>query len=306
MLNLYKLEIFAIVVQTGSFSAAADHLLMTQPAVSQHIHDLEASLGARLFQRGRRGVSLTPAGETLHAYTREILRLLAEAENAVTDVQHLASGQITVAATPGVGVYVLPDWTQNFRQHYPNLTVTVQTGTTPQIIAGLRSGRMALGLIEGELDESIDQEGIGVLELEVNEQFVVVGPKHPWWERDYVRLEELDGQSIVMRQRNSQTRVWLDGELQRAGVQVQIAAEFDNVESIKRTVAKGKDITILPEYAVRSELEMGLLRALPVAEKPLQRTLKLVWNQNAFFSPVTRTFLRFLGRYLPGLEKLSM
>lgn len=306
MLSLYKLEIFATVVQTGSFSAAADRLLMTQPAVSQHIHDLEASLGARLFQRGRRGVSLTPAGETLHTYTREILRLLAEAENAVTDVQHLANGQVTVAATPGVGVYLLPDWTQAFRQHYANLTVTVQTGTTPQIIAGLRGGRMDLGIIEGELDEGIDQEGIGVLELEVNEQFVIVGSKHPWWQREAVRLAELGGQSMVMRQRNSQTRIWLDGELQRAGVLVQVAAEFDNVESIKRAVAKGKDITILPEYVVRNELEMGLLRALPVADKPLQRTLKLVWNQQAFFTPVTRTFLRFLTCYLPALSGLHV
>lgn len=88
MLNLYKLEIFATVVQTGSFSAAAERLLMTQPAVSQHIQDLEASLGARLFQRGRRGVTLTPAGETLHSYTQEILRLLAEAENAVEMAHH--------------------------------------------------------------------------------------------------------------------------------------------------------------------------------------------------------------------------
>ena len=97
MLNLYKLEIFAIAAQTGSFSAAAERLLMTQPAVSQHIQDLEASLGAKLFARGRRGVTLTPAGETLHRYTQEILRLLAEAENAVTDVQNLASGQVRVA-----------------------------------------------------------------------------------------------------------------------------------------------------------------------------------------------------------------
>jgi DNA-binding transcriptional LysR family regulator len=306
MLNLYKLEIFAIVVQTGSFSAAADRLLMTQPAVSQHIHDLEASLGARLFQRGRRGVSLTPAGETLYTYTREILRLLAEAENAVTDVQHLANAQITVAATPGVGVYLLPDWAQSFRQHYPNLTVAVQTGTTPQIIAGLRDGRMDLGLIEGELGEDSDQEGIGVLELEVNEQFVIIGAKHSWWGRDHVRVEELSGQSMVMRQHNSQTRVWLDGELQRAGVRVQVAAEFDNVESIKRAVAKSKDITILPEYAVRSELEIGLLQALPVIDHPLRRTLKLVWNQQAFFAPVTRTFLRFLTRYLPELDRLRL
>lgn len=306
MLNLYKLEIFAIVVQTGSFSAAADRLLLTQPAISQHIHDLEASLGARLFQRGRRGVSLTPAGETLHTYTREILRLLAEAENAVTDVQHLASGHVTVAATPGIGVYLLPDWTQSFRQHYPNLSVTVQTGTTPEIITGLRRGKLDIGMIEGELEEGSEREGVGALELEVNEQFVIVGMKHPWWGRDRIGLDELTGQSLVMRQRNSQTRIWLDGELQRAGIQVQVAAEFDNVESIKRAVAKGRDITILPEYAVRTELEMGLLRAITVEGTPLQRTLKLVWNQNAFFSPVTRTFLRFITRYLPALSGLKV
>lgn len=304
MLNLYKLEIFATVVQTGSFSAAAERLLMTQPAVSQHIQDLEASLGARLFQRGRRGVTLTPAGETLHSYTQEILRLLAEAENAVTDVQHLASGQVTVAATPGVGVYRLPDWVHAFRQQYPNLSVAVETSTTPHIIAGLRSRKMDVGFVEGELDEA-EPDGVGVLELETNEQFVVVGPKHPWWGRTSVRLEDLAGQSMVMRQRNSQTRIWLDNELLVAGVSVIVAAEFDNVESIKRAVAKGKDIAILPDYAVRSELEMQMLRAVSIEGKPLLRTLKLVWSRSAFFTPVTRRFLRFLVRYLPALEKIG-
>lgn len=300
MLNLYKLEIFAIVVQTGSFSAAAERMLMTQPAVSQHIQDLEASLGAKLFQRGRRGVTLTPAGETLHRYTQEILRLLAEAENAVTDVQHLASGQVRIAATPGVGVYLLPDWVQVFRQHYPNLNVTVETSITPKIVIGLRSGKMDIGLIEGELDGD-EPEGIGVQALEVNEQFVIVGPKHPWWGRNSVQLAELAGQSVIMRQRNSQTHIWLDGELHAAGVSVNVAAEFDNVESIKRAVVKGKDIAILPEYAVRSELEMQMLHAVAVEGRPLLRTLKLVWSRSAFFTPVTRTFLRFLAQYLPVL-----
>jgi DNA-binding transcriptional LysR family regulator len=304
MLNLYKLEIFAIVVQTGSFSAAADRLLMSQPAVSQHIQDLEASLSARLFQRGRRGVTLTEAGDTLYRYTQDILRLVAEAEDAVTDVQHLAEGQVSIAATPGVGVYRLPDWAQTFRQHYPNLTVAVETSITPRIMAGLRSGQMDIGFIEGEL-EGADQEGIGVQELEVNEQFVIVGPNHPWWERESVPIAELAGQGMVMRQRNSQTRIWLDGELQRAGIQVNIAAEFDNVESIKRTVAKGREIAILPDYAVRNELEMRMLRTIPVEGRVLLRTLKLVWNQSSFFTPVTRTFLRFLARYLPALHAVD-
>ncbi len=70
MLNLYKLEIFNRVAIDGSFSQAAEHLLLSQPAISQHIRDLEASLQSDLFIRGNRGVTLTPAGETLLDYTR--------------------------------------------------------------------------------------------------------------------------------------------------------------------------------------------------------------------------------------------
>ena len=88
MLSLYKLEIFASVVQYGSFSAAAAQLHMTQPAVSQHIHDLERHVGTSLFNRGRRGVTLTEAGTTLFDYTQRILRLVAEAD------QHREGGEI--------------------------------------------------------------------------------------------------------------------------------------------------------------------------------------------------------------------
>lgn len=300
MLNLYKLEIFAIVVQSGSFSAAADRLLLTQPAVSQHIQDLEASLGARLFDRGRRGVTLTPAGEKLHDYTRSILSLVAEAEAAVTDVTQLASGEMTALATPGISVYLLPDWVQAFRGHYPKLAVQVQTSTTPQIVAQLQSGKADIGLIEGELEE-IDTTGIGVLALDEVEQLIVVGPAHPWWTRLSVVCADLNGQNFVMRQRTSQTRLWLDSRFQAAGTTIQVVAEFDNVESIKRAVSKNMGISILPGYAIVSEVETGSLRGLTVTDKPLCRTLKLVWNEEGFLSPVTRAFLRFLEHYFPAL-----
>jgi DNA-binding transcriptional LysR family regulator len=300
MLNLYKLEIFAIVVQSGSFSAAADRLLLTQPAVSQHIQDLESALGARLFDRGRRGVTLTAAGEKLNEYTRSILRLVAEAEAAVTDVTQLASGEMSVVATPGVSVYLLPDWVQAFRRQYPKLTVQVQTSTTPQIVAQLQSGKADIGLIEGEL-ESIDTTGIGVLALEEVEQLIVVGPAHPWWNRESVVCADLNGQNFVMRQRISQTRLWLDSRFQAVGTQIHVVAEFDNVESIKRAVSKNMGISILPGYAIVSEVEAGSLRGLTVTDKPLCRTLKLVWNEESFLSPVTRAFLRFLEHYFPAL-----
>lgn len=305
MLSLYKLEIFAIVVQSGSFSAAADRLLLTQPAVSQHIQDLEAALGARLFERGRRGVTLTPTGETLHSYTQSILHLVAEAESAVTDVSQLAEGRVLVAATPGLSVYFLPDWVQAFHTRFPNLKVSVQTSITPQIVADLQRGKIDIGLIEGELD-AIDATGISVLDLEVVEQFVVVGRKHPWWQREMVTCDDLKGQNFVMRPRNSQTRTWLDRRFQSVNTVVQVVAEFDNVESIKRAVDKGMGITILPAYATAAEVENGILRSLPIEGSPLQRTLKLIWNGENFFSPVTRAFLRHLGQHFPVLVERNL
>lgn len=301
MLNLNKLEVFAAVVRTGSFSAAAQQLLMTQPAVSQHIHDLEISLGTRLFARGRRGVTLTPAGEQLREYTRAIFQLVAEAENAITNVENLVAGQMRVGATPGISVYLLPDSIQEFHSRYPKLQVSIQTGITPQILEDLRLAKLDLGLIEGELDESLDAV-LGVQMLDVVEQWVVVGPKHPWWGRAEVAIEDLDGQPVILRQRHSQTRIWLEGIFQQHNLHPRIAAEFDNVESIKRAVINSMSVTILPDYAVQHELELGRLWLLHVAGRPLQRTLKVVWNKETYTSPVTQAFLACLRRYLPHLD----
>src|SRR5512145_430713 len=149
MLDLYKLQIFAVVVQEGSFSRAAEHLYVTQSAVSQHIKELEAGLGTTLFQRGPRGVKLTHPGEILYGYTRDIFALVAQAETALTDVEHLTSGRVSLGATPGIGVYLAPDWVQQFRAQYLQITVSLQTDITPHIVADVLGHRLDIGFIEG-------------------------------------------------------------------------------------------------------------------------------------------------------------
>jgi DNA-binding transcriptional LysR family regulator len=274
---------------------------MTQSGVSQHIHDLEASLGAELFVRGRRGVTLTPAGKTLHDYTRRILALVAEAVNEVTNVEELASGQVSVGATPGVGVYLLPEWVQSFRQRYPALTVVLQTNITPQIVVDLLAGQLDFGIIEGEIAEPTDRN-LGVYGLQEIEQLVVVGKKHPFWRREQLAIEELDGQVFAMRQPTSQTHIWLMQMLGQYGIHPRSGAEFDNVESIKRTVMLGDALAILPWYTVRDEEAFGVLRTLSIYGKPLMRTVKLVWDRRRHFTPVTRSLLRHLQGCFPALR----
>ncbi|MEZ4711365.1 MAG: LysR family transcriptional regulator [Caldilineaceae bacterium] len=303
MHDLYKLQIFEQVVRDGSFSRAAQSLLMTQSAISQHMRDVEHSFGATLFERTSRGVRLTAAGEVLHSYTLQILQLLKEAEQAIDNLAESAQGQIVLGVTPGVGGYLLPDWILPFQQKYDHITLTMQTAISSQIVENLHKDLLDLGVIEGEL-EVPTASWLGVVELGEIEQVVVIGPHHRWWNRELIQIAELDGQTMIMRQPGSQTRAWLDAKLKEHGVQPQIGAVFDNVESIKRVVARGENIAILPPYAVQEEVSAGMLQTLTVEERHLCRTLKLVWRQSRPFSRAAVALIRYLSSLWPAVARV--
>lgn len=303
MLSLYKLEIFTAVVDTGSFSKAAERLLLTQSAISQHINDLEISLGTRLFDRGPRGVTLTDTGITLHDYTQKILHLIAEAQNAVTDVSKLKSGQITVGATPGINVYFLPKWINNFRKNFSHLTLSAQTATTKQLIALLANRQLDIAIIEGEID-TYQQDYLGSIILEEIELFVIVGKDHPFWERDRINVDELSEQSFIARPLSSQTRVWTDSLLNTLNIQPNIIAEFDSQEAMKQAISTGMGITLLPDYAVKNEVDFGVLRALKINQVELVRHIKLIWDTRHIFSPVTIAFLKDLSASFPQINTI--
>jgi DNA-binding transcriptional LysR family regulator len=293
MLDLYKLRIFMAVVQEGSFRGAAERLYITQSAISQHIKDLETTLGRQLFERGWRGVTLTAHGELLHSYAQRIFALVAEAENALTNLENLPEGRLTIGATPGVSIYLAPDWIGRFRSRYTQFTVTLQTGVTAQVVSDVLAQHLELGFVEGEL-ENYQHPRLGVCALQEVPQMVIVSPKHAWWNEQDVPLQALKDQPFIVRPPNSQSRVWLEQTLRAHGIEPRISAEFDNIESAKRAVAAGVCITILPRYVVQNEIAQGVLRALPIQGNPLRRTLKLVWDQSAHFTPISRAFLEML------------
>lgn len=298
MLDFHKLYIFLQVAKEGSFTAAAERLMMTQSAVSQHVADLEAVLGAPLFERSRRGAALTETGHTLQGYARRIMALTEEAQAAATNVRNLTAAALKLAATPGVGVYLLPDWIVGFRGRYPNVSVSLETDITPKVIGAVQSGSADLALIEGEIDPALG--GLTILSLQEVEQWVVVGKQHPWWGTPAVEIAALSGQQFITRQKTSRSRQWLEDQLARHGVTYTLAAEFDNVETIKRSVAAGGCITILPEYAVRQERQFGLLHTVRVDGVGLRRTLKAVRDATRYFPPPPQAFLNDLRlNFLP-------
>jgi len=303
MLDLYKLKIFAAVVQTGSFSAAAAQLYLTQSAVSQHIKDLESSLGQPLFQRGWRGVTLTSPGEILAQYSRQIFELVAQAEAALTNVAGLSAGKISLGTTPDASIYLVPDWVQHFRARYPHITVSLQTGFSDQIIAEVLGHRLEIGIIEAEREDHYPAR-LAHLVLEETAQLVVVGVNHLFASQDHIQAQDLNHQSFVMHPQHSPSRIWLDQTLAHYGIEPMIGAEFDNLESLKRTLAAGRCLGVLPAYVVKAEVEQGLLHTLTVEGLPFRRNLALIWDREVPFSPITRAFLQELSLFYAPLQTL--
>lgn len=296
MLDLRKLQIFVQVVQAGSFSGAAERLLMTQSGVSQHIQDLERGFAAPLFERRARGVELTDSGRLLLGYAEQLLQIAHEAELALTTLTQNTHAAVRLGATPGIGTYVLPTCLTEFQGRYPQIQIDLTTRTTPQVLEAVQSGALDLGIVEGEPEPA--DPAVRVRRLASVPQWLVVGPQHPWWDRASVALDELPLTSLITRQRGSHSRLWLDQVLASAGLTVRIAAEFDNVESIKRATAGGKSATILPRYAFEQELAFGLLRVIPWRGIDLRRQLSAVWASVLPPGPAASAFLASITRML--------
>jgi len=303
MLNLYKLEIFYIASLSGSFSAAAEQLYMTQSAVSQHIQELEASLGVKLFKRGPRGVSLTTQGQTLFDYAERLLALVAEAENKVTDVTNLSEGKTNIGATPTIGIYLVPEWLQSFRKQYRNLTVSLATAITDVIIRDIQTLKLELAFIEGEI-ETIDYSDIQAITLQTIPWYVVVAPNHPWWSQDSISIEMLNQCGFVMRQKGSHTRTWIDNLFEHHAINPRITAEFDNPESIKQALHSGDNVTILPRYTLRREIESNQLHLLAIEDANTSRDLKLIWSKKRPFSPISYAFIEYMKTHYPIIEQI--
>lgn len=302
MLDLYRLHIFVTAAREGSFNRAGQRLGMSASGVSQHMQKLEAELGQKLFKRSPRGVTLTEAGQILHAHSVRLLEMSSETKSSLALKDDTPSSEVTIGATPGVSVYLMPEWIQSFRRNHPNTTVHLQTGTTSQVVASLLKGECDVVFVEGDVDELNSK--YGKLVLDHVEQFVVVGPHHAWWGRTSVRIDDLNGQSFIVRQPRSHTRQWLEQTLLQHGVRPVISAEFDNPESIKRAVANGVCLTVLPYYAVQQEVGLGLLHAIPLEGQPLMRRLLLLWPLEHRLPRHARSFVFHLADRYPSIGRL--
>jgi DNA-binding transcriptional LysR family regulator len=282
------LATFVAAVETGSVQAAAEELTVTQSAATKRIQSLERRLGVTLLERDRHGVCPTEAGRTLYPDAKEALTLLARAEQRVAAAG--AARALRLAASHTIGGFLLPGWLSRLRALAPGIHPQVEVVNSPTVLALVREQRVDIGFVEGEdEDDDLDALPVGLDEL-----VVVIGPRHRWARRASLRAAELAAEPLYAREPGSGTRAVAERRLAGAGIVLEPSLQMASTESLKRAVLDG-GFALLSGHAVADEVAAGALRALPVRDVDLHRTLRAVRRRRERPVPAAAQMWRFLA-----------
>jgi DNA-binding transcriptional LysR family regulator len=286
-LELSQLETFLAVAELKSFSRAAERLHRTQPAVSQVVRKLEDDIGEVLFDRALRDGSLTSAGELLLGYAQRLLALRQEATLALDELRSLDRGRLMLAANEYTCLYLLPVL-DRFRQLHPQIGIAVQRAYASRIPGELLARTAEIGMLSFVPDAEVFQ----TISVYRDRMAVVVKPGHPLARRKRVAIADLGTQSFIAHNVDSPLRQRVTQTFAENRTPLNISVELPSMEAVKRFVAQGNGVAIVPGLSAARELESGELVHVRVPELHIERELRLVMRRKAVLSYVGTAFLQ--------------
>jgi LysR family hydrogen peroxide-inducible transcriptional activator len=274
--SLRQLECVVAVAEHLSFRRAAEVCFISQPALSLQIQQLETMLGLRLFERDRRRVLLTPAGEELVPHARAALVAIDGFADAARALRDPLAGTVRVGVIPTVAPYALPGLIAPLKKRFPKLRLLLREDTTAQLVERLQDGRLDLALLALEAE-------LGSLETLplYSDPFVLVAPAtHPVAARKSVREQDLDDQGVLLLEDGHCLRDQVFSICKRAGAHELGDFRATSLNTLVRMVASGTGITLLPAMALPAEVHaQDRLVTLPL-ERRAARTIGLAWRHS--------------------------
>jgi DNA-binding transcriptional LysR family regulator len=291
----HRLKVFCTVAETKSFSKASEIIHLTQPAVSLQIQALEEIYETKLFDRSSSTVTLTPAGEILYKYAKQILSLYAQVEKEIATLTGLIKGSVRLGASTTIANYLLPSVISDFKKRNNRVRFHLLIGNTKRIVDHLNNGIISFGLVEGD----VSKFKIKAEKVLKDELVVIVSPEHPFSNRKNISVSEFVKEPFILREEGSGTRQIIENYLLKYGISVSdlnVTAVLGGTEAIKEAVEDGTGISIVSKWAVRREVSRGTLKMLPLKEERLLRDFSLIYR-NTTFSSAESEFLEYLKRY---------
>ncbi|MEM8954190.1 MAG: LysR family transcriptional regulator [Verrucomicrobiota bacterium] len=285
-------KLFCDLVETESFSAAAERNGITQSAVSQRMSALEKEFGAVLVERGKRSFGLTPEGRVFLEGSRRIMETLDGTRERLEELRSLVAGELRLATVYSIGLHELSPHLKQFRTEFSQVGLEVSYRRSTQIYSDVLEGRADLGMVAYPKE----RKGLVVESFWRDRLVLVCAPGHRFGKRKRLRLADLEGEDFVSFEPDVPTRNALDTIFEEEGVEVAKVMEFDNVETVKRAVEIEGSASIIPEKAAVEEVEAGRLQAVPIEHEEMWRPLGIMRKRTKAVTPAMREFVDLLRR----------
>jgi len=289
-LTLHQLRTFRAVAEQLSFSAAAHELSISQPSVSYQVKELEGVLGLPLIDRLGKRVRLTEAGDVLYEYARRTLTLLDEVALVMEQMRGIERGTLRVGASATVGIYVIPLALGAYKKVHPNLALSLEIGSREMLQERLKRGVLDLAVLSLPIaDPNLESTPF------MDDELVLVVPAgHPLAGRTDLTLRDFTGESFLMREPGSGTRLAVEMAARRAGVSLQVGMELGSNGAIKHAVEAGLGVAVLSSHAIELERKGGGLVVVDIDGFPILRPWSIVHLRRRQLPAAVAQFIEFL------------
>jgi len=266
-MDLRSIRYFVQIAELGSITRASEHLGIAQPALSRHVRSVEEELGTQLLVRLPRGVRLTGAGLQFLDHCRRIVRELGRARDELRTTTEVPRGRVTLGLSPTTGPLLLPGVLERVRRQCPEVALKVVEGFSSQLYDSLLLSRVDLAV----LTSPAPSRALRLLPL-VSEPIVVLSPPQPRGSRHFYTLPELAKTPVVTTEA---IRSIVDEQLSRYGARLNVEAEVDAVEAIRRLLLRGIGPAVMPLSAFHEDIRDGRIAAYQIADANVHRILML-------------------------------
>ena len=290
-MDFKQLEAFVKVAETKSFTKAAEELNISQPTVSIHIQNLEAEIGVKLFDREGKFANLTPAGNLLLKYAREMMKLREKALLAVREFMGSIEGNFVIGASTVPGEFILPLILSDFTKKYPKTRFIVNISDSEDINYKVAEGILELGIV-GSRREIKKLEYTPLFKDEI----VLV---HPNPEKEEIEKEEIYSLPIITREGGSGTRKTFEKALKMHNInpeRLNTKAQLGSTTAVIRATKSGMGYGITSIRAVKEEIEKGELKVVRIKNLRIERWFYLVRMKNRTLPPALSLFVEFLEK----------
>lgn len=288
-MNLRQLRVFDSVARHMSFSAAAEELMMSQPAVSQQIRALEQQLDAKLFEWTGQRLFLTDAGQAIRAHAEAMLERGTEIERALAELRGPTRGRLALGANTTGGMYVLPAIARSFLEAHPDAELTLQIESTNRIVDRVMQNFVDVAVVTGPLSD----ERLAITDLYRDELLLIASPSHPFSALASVSAEQAAAARWVLYTPDSRTRALVQRAFEELGLKLSPAMQLASTEAVKKAVEANLGVAMVSRFAVQRELRLGELISVPVKALTIERPIHALHRRDKRLTPLAARFFEF-------------